>query len=313
MEKVTLKRNYKDVLFRRVFRDKKSLLELYNAVNGTNYSDEEELTIVTLEDAIYMNVKNDIAFLVGTYLNLYEHQSTVNPNMPLRCLIYIAKEYEKLMDKSSLYSSRQQQIPTPRFIVFYNGKQKQPERQTLRLSTAFQTASEEPELELRLTVLNINYGKNKELMKQCRKLEEYSLFVDKLRKNALIYEISEAAERTVDECIQQSILQDLLREQRAEVIAMSIFYYDEEKELELIRKDEYEQGWEAGEQKGRQEGLACSIFELLSEFGEIPEATRTKILNEQDEKQLRQWLKLAAKADSMETFLERFEKDNGAL
>lgn len=306
MEKVTLKRNYKDVLFRRVFKDKKSLLELYNAVNGTNYSDEEELTIVTLEDAIYMNVKNDIAFLVGTYLNLYEHQSTVNPNMPLRCLIYIAKEYEKLMDKSSLYSSRQQQIPTPRFIVFYNGKQKQPERQTLRLSTAFQTASEEPELELRLTVLNINYGKNKELLKQCRKLEEYSLFVDKLRKNALIYEISEAAERTVDECIQQNILRDLLREQRAEVIAMSIFYYDEEKELELIRKDEYEQGWEAGVQQG----LAQSVLELLSEFGEISEAVRTKIFEEQNEEQLRQWLKLASKADSMETFLERFEKDN---
>lgn len=306
MEKVTLKRNYKDVLFRRVFKDKKSLLELYNAVNGTNYSDEEELTIVTLEDAIYMNVKNDIAFLVGTYLNLYEHQSTVNPNMPLRCLIYIAKEYEKLMDKSSLYSSRQQQIPTPCFIVFYNGKQKQPERQTLRLSTAFQTASEEPELELRLTVLNINYGKNKELLKQCRKLEEYSLFVDKLRKNALIYEISEAAERTVDECIQQNILRDLLREQRAEVIAMSIFYYDEEKELELIRKDEYEQGWEAGVQQG----LAQSVLELLSEFGEISEAVRTKIFEEQNEEQLRQWLKLASKADSMETFLERFEKDN---
>ena len=306
MEKVTLKRNYKDVLFRRVFKDKKSLLELYNAVNGTNYSDEEELTIVTLEDAIYMNVKNDIAFLVGTYLNLYEHQSTVNPNMPLRCLIYIAKEYEKLMDKSSLYSSRQQQIPTPCFFVFYNGKQKQPERQTLRLSTAFQTASEEPELELRLTVLNINYGKNKELLKQCRKLEEYSLFVDKLRKNALIYEISEAAERTVDECIQQNILRDLLREQRAEVIAMSIFYYDEEKELELIRKDEYEQGWEAGVQQG----LAQSVLELLSEFGEISEAVRTKIFEEQNEEQLRQWLKLASKADSMETFLERFEKDN---
>ncbi len=311
MENVTLRRSYKDVLFRRVFRDKESLLELYNAVNGTHYADPEELMVVTLEDAIYMNVKNDIAFLVGAYLNLYEHQSTVNPNMPLRCLFYITREYEKLMDKASLYSSKLQEIPTPRFLVFYNGKRGQPEHQTLQLSTAFQTEEEPPELELRVTVLNINYGKNKELLKQCKKLEEYALFVDMLRRNALKYSIEEAARRTVDECIRQDILRELLREQRAEVIAMSIFYYDEEKELELIRKDEYELGQEAGMQQGMEQGMqrgaALTIIKILMDLGEVPDQVRERLLGETSEEQMDKWRRLAVKARSVEEFLKAFE------
>ncbi len=320
MENVTLRRSYKDVLFRRVFSDKESLLELYNAVNGTNYADPEELTVVTLEDAIYMNVKNDIAFLVGAYLNLYEHQSTVNPNMPLRCLFYITREYEKLMDKTSLYSSKLQEIPTPRFLVFYNGKRGQPERQTLQLSAAFRMEEENPELELRVTVLNINYGKNKGLLKQCKKLEEYALFVDMLRRNALKYSIEEAAHRTVEECIRQDILRELLREQRAEVIAMSIFYYDEEKELELIRRDEYDLGHEAGKQEGMEEGkregiaegrlqgVVSSIMALLADLGKIPEYVHDRLLEETREDQMNRWLRLAAKAGSIEEFSKEFDQ-----
>lgn len=166
MEKVTVNREYKDVLFRFIFKEKKRLLELYNAVNGTHYEDESQLEIVTLEDVIYMSVKNDVAFVVGSQIHLYEHQSTWNPNMPIRCLIYIAKEYDKLIIKKSLYSRKLQKIPTPRFVVFYNGEAKQPEKQTLSLSSAFETPVEEPELELKTTVYNINYGKNKALMEQ---------------------------------------------------------------------------------------------------------------------------------------------------
>lgn len=117
-------RNYKDTVFRMIFSDRKNLLSLYNAVNGTSYKNPEELEIVTLENAIYMGMKNDLAFIIATNLFLYEHQSTYNPNMPLRDLFYISSEYQKLVDHKSLYSSVLQKIPAPNFIVFYNGTRK---------------------------------------------------------------------------------------------------------------------------------------------------------------------------------------------
>ena len=120
-EPATANRNYKDTVFRMLFSDRKNLLSLYNAVSGAHYEDPEMLEIVTLENAIYMGMKNDLAFILDMNLYLYEHQSTVNPNIPLRDLFYIAAEYQKLIDRKSLYSSAIQKIPTPGFFVFYNG------------------------------------------------------------------------------------------------------------------------------------------------------------------------------------------------
>ena len=114
-------RNYKDTVFRMLFSDRKNLLSLYNAVNQSNYNNPDDLEIVTLENAIYMGMKNDLAFIMDTNLYLYEHQSTYNPNMPLRDLFYICSEYQKLVDKKSLFSSTLQKIPAPNFIEFYNG------------------------------------------------------------------------------------------------------------------------------------------------------------------------------------------------
>ena len=121
---LTANRKYKDTVFRMLFSDRKNLLSLYNAISGAHYDNPEMLEIVTLENAIYMGMKNDLAFIIGTDLFLYEHQSTYSPNMPLRDLFYISSEYQKLVDKKSLYSSVLQKIPAPQFIVFYNGTEK---------------------------------------------------------------------------------------------------------------------------------------------------------------------------------------------
>lgn len=306
MENIKVNRKNKDVLFRMIFKEKDSLLELYNAVNGTSYTNEEDLEIVTLEDAIYMNVKNDVAFLIGSQINLYEHQSTWNPNMPVRCLIYIAKEYSKLIDDKSIYSRKLQKIPTPRFIVFYNGEKKQPEKKTLNLSSAFEIPVQDPELELKTTVYNINLGKNRELMEQCRRLEEYAIFVDKLRRYTKINGIEKAAEITVDECIRENILKDILEKNRAEVIEMSIFYYDQDKEIELIRKDEYEMGKE----DGRMAGKAETAIHFLRKFGDVPEKIYRVIMSERDENILMNWIFEAAKAKNMEEFLAVFERES---
>lgn len=170
MSKDAVKRSYKDTVFRLIFKDKKQLLSLYNAVNGTDYNNAEDLKINTLENAIYMNMKNDISFVFDFELNLYEHQSSVNPNMPLRDLFYVSKVLQNIVKYENLYSSRKIKIPAPRFVVFYNGSMEQPERSIYRLSDMYEKSMKEPELELVVTVLNINPGKNEELMKSCRGL-----------------------------------------------------------------------------------------------------------------------------------------------
>ena len=173
---------YKDTVFRMLYHDKENLLSLYNAVNDRNYTNPEELQIVTLENAIYMGMKNDLAFIMDMNLYLYEHQSTYNPNIPLRNLFYIADEYQRLVVQKSLYSTAIQKIPTPRFIVFYNGTKKVEDRSEFRLSSAYENPTEDPDLELRVTMLNVNEGHNNELMEHCRTLKEYAQYVGQSEK-----------------------------------------------------------------------------------------------------------------------------------
>ena len=240
-------RKYKDTIFRMLFSDKKNLLSLYNALNGKNYSDCDQLEIVTLENAIYMSMKNDLAFILDLALFLWEHQSTYNPNIPLRDLMYIAKEYEKYIKEKgiSLYSNRQQKIPAPQFIVFYNGNRKIGERMEHRLSDAYETSSGEPALELKVLVININEGYNQTLMESCQILKEYAQYVSKVRAYKKTLSLNEAVEKAVEECIQEGILREFLLKHRAEVVAMSIFEYDREWEEEILRKEEFEAGRDA--------------------------------------------------------------------
>ena len=236
---VSANRNYKDTVFRMLFSDKKNLLSLYNAVNSRDYTNPDDLEIVTLENAIYMGIKNDLAFIIDTNLYLYEHQSTYNPNMPLRDLFYISSEYQKMLDQKSLYSSSLQKIPAPNFIEFYNGSDPVCDVFEHRLSSAFEHLSGEPKLELIVTVLNINEGHNALLMEHCKTLREYAQYVAKVRKYTADLSLNEAVERAVDECIKENILADFLRKNRAEVISMSIFEYDKEEEEKKLRKAEY--------------------------------------------------------------------------
>ncbi len=255
METPQTERKYKDKLFRLVFREKKELLSLYNAVNGTNYDNPEDLEVNTLENAVYMNMKNDISFVFDMELNLYEHQSTYNPNMPLRDLFYIARLLEKATADRSLYGISLVQIPTPRFVVFYNGTEEQPERQILRLSDAFEKKIEEPGIELKVLMLNINLGKNKELLEKCKTLREYMIYVTKVREYAVTMNIRTAVERAVNECIKQEILKDFLLRYKAEAIQMSIFEYDEEREMQLIKESMRQVYSKEGREEGRKQGL----------------------------------------------------------
>lgn len=167
-KKLKTEKNYKDTVFRMLYNDKTNLLELYNAVNGTNYSNTDDLRINTLENAVYMNMKNDVSYVFRFEMNLYEHQSTLNPNMPLRNLFYVARlleaEVENYLENKSIYGSKLIKIPTPRFIVFYNGQEDAEEQFEYNLSDAYISKTNNPELELKVTVFNINVGKNKDYL-----------------------------------------------------------------------------------------------------------------------------------------------------
>ena len=248
-------RQYKDTVFRMLFSEKENLLSLYNAVTGNAYQNADDLKIVTLENAIYMGMKNDLAFMLETNIYLYEHQSTLNPNIPLRDLIYIGIEYQQYVDDKSLYSSRLQKIPAPKFMVFYNGTDAVDDRVELRLSKAYEHLAGEPDLELKVLMLNVNEGHNKELMEQCQTLKEYAIYVARVRKYTSEMNLNDAVARAIDECIKEGILVEFLRKNRSEVKMVSILEYDKEWEEKKLRKAEYEAGRSEGIEIGKTEGI----------------------------------------------------------
>lgn len=280
---ITANRKYKDTVFRKLFSDRKNLLSLYNAINGTAYMDASQLEIVTLDNAIYMGMKNDLAFIINTNLFLYEHQSTYNPNMPLRDLFYISGEYQKLVDLKSLYTSTRLRIPTPNFIVFYNGTEKNEDRWVEYLSESYENMSGEPNLELKVIILNINLGHNKKLMEECQTLREYAQYVAKVRRYSEEMELNTAVECAVSESIQEGILKEFLQKNRAEVIAMSIFEYNEEEEKRKLRKAEYEAGMAEGVMKTKKETV-ISLAEMGLSVQQIAQGVKV------EEKTVHKWL-----------------------
>ena len=281
-------REYKDTIFRWIFSIIENLLSLYNAVTGKNYQNPEDLDIVTLENAIYMGMKNDLAFVLEMGLYLYEHQSTYNPNIPLRDLFYIASEYQDLVDEKSLYSSGIQKIPTPNFLVFYNGTDRNvPDRTELRLSDAFENPTQDPALELKVTMLNINAGHNEELMKNCHVLWEYAQYVARVRKYAAELPLNEAVELAITECIREGILAEFLQHNRAEVYKVSIFEYDKEEEEQKLQATYEKIGEKRGEKQGELK-KAKSIAISLAQEGESVERI-ARILGE-TEKTIKEWL-----------------------
>ena len=249
-----VQRNYKDTVSRMLFREPENALSLYNALNGTGYTDASQITFNMLDNAIYMGMQNDISFLIMNEVNLYEHQSTYNLNMPLRDLFYVAELLQVYVKDQSLYSSKLIKLPTPHFVVFYNGVEEKPEKRILGLSEAFEVQTDDPELELKVTILNINPEMNEDLKEKCPVLKQYTQYVEQVRRNSASMPLEQAVEAAIEYCIRHDILKDFLLKQRAEVVKMSIFEYDEEREIELIRRDEREIGEQIGKAIGQKIG-----------------------------------------------------------
>ncbi|MBD5393830.1 MAG: hypothetical protein HDR71_06095 [Lachnospiraceae bacterium] len=265
-----IQRNVKDRLFRYLFeKDREALLDLYNALNGTQYRDSSRLEIVTIESAVYVVMKNDLAYILSGTLSMYEHQSTYSPNLPVRFLIYLAQEYQMVIEKAekSLYGTGQISLPTPQCIVFYNGVKEMPEERTLKLSEAFENKKVQADVELSVRMLNINYGHNRQLMEKCKILEEYLNLVATIRDYmAVEKDIQTALNRAVDSCIENGILKEFLLKNRAEVLGMLLEEFDAEKYERTIRSEGREEGREEGEMKINRLGLLLTEAGRSNEF-----------------------------------------------
>lgn len=269
-----LRRDYKDRLFCYIFRDKNDLLDLYNAIQGTNYTNPDDFQVVTMEDVIYMKMQNDISFIIGGKLNLYEHQSTLNYNMPLRGLFYFSQQYQGILskEKSKIYQKKMIKIPTPEYIVFYNGPDEMDEESELYLSDAFHDGRGSGCLECKCRVLNINRGQNAEIMSKCKRLADYSEFtstIQEYRANGCSNE--NAVQAAIDDCIERGILSDILSREKTEVIHMILTEYNEKKHMKYV----YEDGLMDGRRATYQELIHAMISsgktpEEIAAFCNIP-------------------------------------------
>ncbi len=242
---------YKDTIFRMLFNDKRELLSLYNALNGTDYGNPDDIIINTIGDSTFMKVKNDISFIFNYELGVFEHQSTPCPNMPLRDLFYVAKLLKTITQEQDLYQSKPILIPAPKFYVFYNGTLPIEDQKIYRLSEQFEKREDIPDLELIVTVININEGHNPELMAACKTLKCYSIFVALVRKYIKEIQpdvddrdeaVKTAIERAIDDCIEDDILGDFFSKNRKEVVDMSMWDYNEELHNKTIAKENYDDG-----------------------------------------------------------------------
>ena len=263
-------REHKDSVFVDLFYQdetaKKNLLSLYNALHDTNYKDETIIRKVKIDDVLYKNFKNDISCEVnGQVLVFGEHMSTINRNMPLRCLMYVGRAYEQLVDSKARYRTTLVKIPTPEFYVFYNGEKEQPLEQVLTLSDAFMNPVGENSVELKVKVININSDKAHEVLDKCGILKEYSQFISTVRK---YWEEEGAIKKAIKECIEKGILADYLKRKGSEVENMLIAEYSYEEDMQVKLQE--------GIWQGRREGITLSadIFQMVKKN---PDLTNVQI------------------------------------
>ena len=280
------KRTYKDTLFRTIFggkdeRSKRWLLSLYNALSGKNHTNIEDLEITTLEDVIYVSMKNDLSFLIHSQMCLYEHQSTVNPNMPLRGLLYFSQLYQQYIDKhkKNLYGSVLVKIPAPQFIVFYNGDKEQSDIVEYKLSDAFITdvSSKDREtygadFEWTATVININKNHNESLSKNCEPLYYYCEFVNQVKENlSQGMTFDSAVNEAVDFAIKSDFLEGFFREKRMKILDDIYTEFDQESYDETLRNDGRIEGIQIG---ARENAIANAKNLLLMNLGSVEQISQ---------------------------------------
>lgn len=266
-DNLSINRKHKDRLFRFIFNNEEALLSLYNAINDSDYTNPGDLQIYTMENFLYMGMKNDLSFIIDMNLNIYEHQSTFNPNMPIRGFMYTSAALQKYVavNNFDLYSSKQIPIPIPRYYVFYNGLEDCADEQILKLTDNMlgDNSEEESSAQFVAHMININAGKNSKIMQRCPRLYEYSVFINEVRMrhtSGLDYTI--AVDQAVDYCVHNNILSDILLAHKAEVTHMLLEEYNEQFHIANEKAISQEEGREMERENTRREKERADAAEL---------------------------------------------------
>ena len=258
-------RKIRDTVFCHFMSNKSHLLSLCNALNDTAYDESSDITINTLEGSFFSNIKNDVSFLLNNLMVvLIEHQATINPNMPLRFLSYVDELYKRYTSAShkEIYGCKLIKIPAPEFYVFYDGNDTSFEKQTLKLSNAFETQSDK--LELTVHVYNLADGMNEELKRKCLPIGEYSFFSNAYKHfRQQKMEIDHAVDAAIHYCLERNVMSDYLRNNQKEVIDMFGFEWNEKEAQEALIK--------TGEAQGRIEATTIGIKNLMKNMHLSPE------------------------------------------
>ena len=265
---MSMNRKYKDALFRIIFSRKADLLSLYNALAGTHYTDESLLEINTLKDVLCIGIKNDISFIIDNYQCLYEHQSTRNPNMPLRGLYYFADLYKTRYSGDMLYHEKRIKLLTPKYIVFYNGEDRMPDRIDMKLSDSFIHKEENTDLEVVAHLININPGHNEDLYSKCQILWEYVQFVARMSgalRECKPRKRKQVVMAVIDSCIEDGILADILSAERARIMASVLAGFNKKAYTRVIKSEAYEDGYDAGVDFGIQQGIHQGLQQGLQQ------------------------------------------------
>ena len=229
---------FKDNVFCMLYADKANLLDLYNALNNSSYKNVDDLQVTTLNGGSYMKYKNDASFLLSMNLYMFEQQSSKNPNMPLRFLHYVSDVMRQIFSNSTLHRRSMLKIPVPHFITFYNGKEKWIEKEEIiKLSDMFEEYTDNPEMELKVRVINING--DADILNKCKTLRDYMTFVEKTRYKTDVEDkdVKTAVTEAIDECVEENILVDFFEKHREEVVEVSIYDYDEEEVRMVVARD----------------------------------------------------------------------------
>ena len=253
-------RHYKDSVFVDLFSSdrtaKDNFLALYNALYNTNYQSTDILKNMRLKQTMYMSFANDVSYLVDNkIIVLAEHQSTVNPNMPLRCLEYVTRLYEHIQNPRDRYSRALKKIPVPVFYVFYNGRENIPAQKILRLSDSFIKQPETPTLELVVKLININYDKDSQILKSCEPLGQYSRFVEAVRRHIAV-DKEHGFENAIKECIKNDILREYLQRKSREVVNMLVAEYDYDTDIAVQREEAGRIAFAEGREQGITQGIS---------------------------------------------------------
>jgi len=263
----------RDRVFRRLFSEKKRAIELCNALEGTNYSPDTDAVICNLEDSLLRRY-NDAAIGIESELLLFsEHQSTLNPNMPLRMLSFAAAAYDLwFVNSKEILKNRLYKIPTPKFYVLYNGERKL-KHDVLKLSDAYKLKAGEFSLELTAKVLDVNYDSGCAALEKSPSLKGYAYLVALIRRyQENGFSLDKAIKTAIEQCMNENVLADFLQENYEEVANMLLREYRMEDELEARMEEGEEIGMEKGIIGSARKFLAAGLpFEKIVEILELSE------------------------------------------